>query len=101
MSANLARNETFTLNIYLDINQKAVGYLYLDDGETFNHQRSKDFALIRFEYEQGKLSVKLEEGNFKTENDVIQTITVIGVDSFGNIANNASIKSQSEGENDP
>ena len=37
MSANLARNETFTLNIYLDINQKAVGYLYLDDGETFNH----------------------------------------------------------------
>jgi len=58
MSAILARNEPYVLNVYLETNddkkksQYANGYLYLDDGETFNFEKKKEFQLVRFQYEK-------------------------------------------------
>lgn len=44
------------LEVYLDEFGKAEGVLYTDDGETFEYQKHDQYALVKFEYTDGKLS---------------------------------------------
>uniref|UniRef100_A0A8C9WL76 Glucosidase alpha, neutral C n=1 Tax=Scleropages formosus TaxID=113540 RepID=A0A8C9WL76_SCLFO len=43
----------FSLTVALDSNGCAEGYLYLDDGHSFNYRDKKHFALRRFSFTQG------------------------------------------------
>ena len=62
-SALLARNDTgFNLTVYLnkevDENgqRRAKGWLYLDDGESYNYQRLNQYQMIAFEFSDETLS---------------------------------------------
>lgn len=52
-------SDPFSLEIYPDPStNEASGILYIDDGETFNHQHSKEYNLIEFKYiSDGSLEV--------------------------------------------
>lgn len=57
-SALLARNDTgFNLTVYLNKlpdsegRRRASGFLYLDDGETYNYQRMNEYQMIHFEFD--------------------------------------------------
>ena len=48
-------NLPISLEIYLDKNNYAIGYLYIDDGETFEYKSDHKRKLIKFEYKDGLL----------------------------------------------
>lgn len=47
-STQMMTKDPYTLYIALDASKKAIGTLYMDDEETFNHQRNGEFALANF-----------------------------------------------------
>ena len=47
-STHMMTNDPYTLYIALDASKKAIGALYMDDEETFNHQRNSEYALAHF-----------------------------------------------------
>ena len=54
------------LEIYLDANNEAEGTLYIDDGETYEYQKNKDYARIRFTFKDNLLtSYREQEGSFE------------------------------------
>ncbi|KAI1320608.1 hypothetical protein EDD11_000130 [Mortierella claussenii] len=54
-SSKAMENDPFTLVIALDSEEKAVGRIYLDDGETFHHEKG-DYILREFQVKDGKLT---------------------------------------------
>lgn len=51
-SSALMRNDQITLYIASDLNEYANGTLYLDDGETFNYAKNKEYLYRLFTYEK-------------------------------------------------
>ena len=50
-SALMARNSTnFNLTIYMNPSGQAIGWLYFDDGETFNHHRKQEYQIVHFNF---------------------------------------------------
>ena len=46
------------LDIYPDEQQYAIGILYLDDGESLNHEQSNEFTLVHWFYQNDTLSTE-------------------------------------------
>ncbi|OWB65756.1 hypothetical protein B5S30_g1087 [[Candida] boidinii] len=61
-STKLMKYDPYTLVIALDENFKALGNLYIDDGETFNNENNDDFIYLQFEFEDGLLTSKIIDG---------------------------------------
>mmetsp|Transcript_6436 Transcript_6436/g.9795 ORF Transcript_6436/g.9795 Transcript_6436/m.9795 type:complete len:227 (-) Transcript_6436:36-716(-) len=84
-SSRLMKTDPYTLYVALDNNQKASGTLYMDDEETFEHQRNHNYAEAFF-------SVSLEDDvlfenipklgagwNGESSHYLIERIVVMGV----------------------
>ncbi len=76
----LMANDPFTLTVFLDSAGKASGDLYLDDGISYDFQRSKSFRLRRFDFEGRVLKSSLAAGSkaFAVANS-IERIVVVGL----------------------
>lgn len=74
-----------SLEVYLDADGKALGNIYVDDGESFDYLTKEDAsALIQFSYEKGVLKTTLLSG-FKyafPEQQTVTKITIFGLKSF-------------------
>ena len=67
-------NDPFTLNIYLDSNEEAIGYIYDDDYNNEAYQNNQ-FGLWEINYNNGILKSKILK-NFKTPG--VERIVIIG-----------------------
>ncbi|CAB65603.1 glucosidase II alpha subunit Gls2 [Schizosaccharomyces pombe] len=62
-AAELTRNDPFTLTIAVSkIGKNASGFLYLDDGVTFNYKKG-EYLIRHFSYENGILTMKDSHSN--------------------------------------
>lgn len=64
-SARLMKTDPYTLYIALDGSGKAKGNLYMDDEETFAHERSGEYGLATF-----SVDLQSSSGSGKMQNDV-------------------------------
>ncbi|CDW82926.1 neutral alpha-glucosidase c [Stylonychia lemnae] len=86
LSSMLSRNESYLLNIYLETNeagqQYAQGFIYLDDGETFDYLKKDEFKVIKFDYLDGTLNgAVVENGGYFRDYERIKAIQIFGLDS--------------------
>lgn len=83
LSALQTLQDNYMLDIYQtqDERQYAQGSLYIDDGETFNHANNKEFTLIQFTYDNGKLFIRALSSNFseQTHSFIIDEVNIFGV----------------------
>lgn len=80
MSAMLARNESYVLNVYMDAHEKAKGELYLDDGESFSYEKNQDYQIVSMKYNDNRLSGKLDgKGVYHTDHALTSVIQLIGL----------------------
>eukprot|EP00347_Sterkiella_histriomuscorum_P017870 403347661 len=82
MSAMLSREEGYLLNVYLDTKtMSAEGYLYMDDGETFNHEKSNQFKIAKFQYtnEHVLMGGLVDNGSYYNDLEVIKGVQVFGL----------------------
>ncbi|XP_073783864.1 neutral alpha-glucosidase C isoform X4 [Danio rerio] len=73
---------TITLTVALDIKGKADGFLYLDDGHSFNYRDQMQFCLRRFSMQAGRLvnSCANDKGLFVSD-DKVETVVILGLKS--------------------
>ena len=64
----------------MDSNGTANGWLYVDDGDTYNYARKDDYKLISVEYKNGNLHGKVINGTFSTDSDKVCCIEIIGIE---------------------
>ncbi|OWB55681.1 hypothetical protein B5S28_g1557 [[Candida] boidinii] len=104
-STKLMKYDPYTLVIALDENFKAIGNLYIDDGETFNNENNDDFIYLQFEFDNGILNSKIIDGGDLTKIFVksldqvkIEKIVILSQDTakFKNI-NNKSVTVEQNG----
>lgn len=74
--------KTFPISLLIAPDNKgnAKGYLYLDNGETFNYQTG-EFTLVKFEYENSKLKSKIIKNGYYTKN-YYQKITILNIINY-------------------
>eukprot|EP01114_Cavostelium_apophysatum_P007213 TRINITY_DN1908_c0_g1_i2.p1 TRINITY_DN1908_c0_g1~~TRINITY_DN1908_c0_g1_i2.p1 ORF type:complete len:931 (+),score=264.69 TRINITY_DN1908_c0_g1_i2:127-2919(+) len=79
-SSLLMADDPYTLVVALDSKGSATGEIYVDDGTTFNYERSNQYVQRRFDFANGVLSsVNADpKGKFDIEN-TIERITVFGL----------------------
>ena len=62
-STALMKNDPYTLTVAPSASGKAEGFLYVDDGESFDYKNGHK-ALISFYYDDGKLSAKINSSDY-------------------------------------
>jgi mannosyl-oligosaccharide alpha-1,3-glucosidase len=72
-STHMMIKDPYTLYIALDSSMKAVGTLYMDDEETFNHERNAEYGLASF------------TADFSSKTGIISNIVELGAGWTGNI----------------
>ena len=87
------------LDIYLDKENKAKGLLYLDDGESFNHQQNQERTLVEFDFDGTTLSVKalLRDSFYEIAFEMFVTeINIYGIDKSPTTITNLYLSSGSK-----
>ena len=83
--ATLMVRDPYTLTIALDSQQKAEGYLYLDDGQSFDYLRKEAYRLRKINYSPSGdsvhhvQSVRVGGGKAYASNNVVEKIVVLGI----------------------
>lgn len=85
LSALQTLNDNYLIDVYPCVKgektSQASGYLYLDDGETFNHQHSDNFTLVEIKYEDNKLSIDVQNSKYTSgQSFIIDEINIFGID---------------------
>ncbi|ODV87756.1 glycoside hydrolase family 31 protein [[Candida] arabinofermentans NRRL YB-2248] len=62
-SSRLMTFDPYTLFVTMDDSAKAKGYLYIDDGESFNHSLDQDFVYIEFEAGDNEIKSSIIDGD--------------------------------------
>ncbi|KAH9423409.1 hypothetical protein DERP_003688 [Dermatophagoides pteronyssinus] len=83
-SAVLAVNDPISLQIFLNSNGTSIGFIYLDDGQTYNYQKQNAFIYGRFNYSKRTLQYTFEKGNPNSNRAWLERITIIGYPSKPN-----------------
>ncbi len=55
-SSSLMAHDPFTLHVALDVNGKAHGTLYMDDGKTYNYRKKNEFVYIDLDFANNKMT---------------------------------------------
>ena len=76
-SSKLGREEPYYLIIALDREEKASGFLYIDDEETYNFEKGR-FSFKQFVYESGELSIISRNDNYQFSSE-IEKIVLTGI----------------------
>lgn len=81
LSALNAIDDNYLLDIYPRAdNGQANGFLYLDDGETFNHKNLKEYTLVEFIYDNGKLFIKVHHlGYTQGQSFIVDELNIFNV----------------------
>lgn len=85
-SSKLMKYDPYTLIVALDDQRKASGFLYIDDGESFNYEKD-EYLNIKFNYDVNKLTGFVEHGETnqfsESIKDVeIEKIIILGDDNY-------------------
>jgi hypothetical protein len=84
MSALEARNDNYLLDIYPSLRNdsfEATGYLYLDDGESYDYRNKTQYSLIEFTYSKGALFVKPKARSyFSGQSFLIDEVSIYGIE---------------------
>ncbi|TNV84430.1 hypothetical protein FGO68_gene16765 [Halteria grandinella] len=84
LSALSAKKDNYLLDIYPelrgDLVGQAQGYLYLDDGETFNHIKKKEYTLVEFNFDQDTLFFKVLNAQYTSgESFIVDEVNIFGL----------------------
>ncbi|XP_046915674.2 glucosidase 2 subunit alpha isoform X2 [Dermatophagoides farinae] len=83
-SAVLAVNDPISLQIFLNSNGSASGFIYLDDGQTFDYQRRNAFISGRFNYSKRTLTYTFDKGDPDSNRAWLERVTIVGYPSKPN-----------------
>jgi len=72
------KNANISLIIAPNRDNEACGFLYLDDGETFEHEKGK-FNIIEYKYSKGKFECNIKVKNYEKSMNCYYTISVYGI----------------------
>jgi alpha 1,3-glucosidase len=72
-STYMMTKDPYTLYIALDTSRKAIGTLYMDDEETFDHERNAEYALASF------------SADFSSKSGIISNAVELGVGWAGHL----------------
>ena len=75
-SSKMMKNDPYTLVIALDANDKAEGYLYIDDEYTVDYKEGK-FSILNVKYDKGTISFEWVKKGYETEVK-IEKIEILG-----------------------
>ncbi|ODV98038.1 hypothetical protein PACTADRAFT_47860 [Pachysolen tannophilus NRRL Y-2460] len=93
-STRLMKYDPYTLTVALDKeNNFAKGKLYIDDGETFNHESSNDYLIAQFEYSNNQLKSSI----FTKDNSnqpLVQSLNTIKIEKIKIIGSKLKYKSK-------
>lgn len=84
LSALSAKKDNYLLDIYPELRGdrvgQAQGYLYLDDGETFNHIKKKEYTLVEFNFDQDTLLFTVLNAQYTTgESFIVDEVNIFGL----------------------
>ena len=77
LSTDEMADDPFSLRIYLK-NEEAVGWLYVDDGDSMKYTSDEDYALIRLTYSNKELKCEHVRGNRDMPEVVFDKIEIFG-----------------------
>lgn len=79
-SANLGRYDPYTIVVVLDKQQKASGYLYLDDFHSHRYRDRKEFCFLHLTFDGSELRAqKVDLGADYTSKAGVERVVIIGL----------------------
>ena len=79
-----AIHNDIVLEVFLDLNDEAQGYLYIDDGETYRNAEYDERLYLEFTFEKGTLYYKnlLKSSRYEECKVSIKDVIIYGVNDL-------------------
>ncbi|KAK6462915.1 glucosidase II [Scheffersomyces coipomensis] len=88
-SSRLMFKDPYTLIIALNKDGEANGSLYVDDGESFDYEKHEEYAYIKFNYSNGKISADVNEVKDRFKDSIsdvkIEKIIILNESTTGTV----------------
>lgn len=77
-------NDPTSLQIFLSTNGTATGFLYLDDGQSFDYRSKNAYVLGKFDLAKRTLTYQFERGDQEASKSWLERVTIYGYPSKPN-----------------
>lgn len=75
----LAVNDPISLSIFLGSEGEATGWLYLDDGQSYDYRNENKFIYGKFDYQQKVLTYRFNKGEPNANTAWLEKVTIVGL----------------------
>lgn len=75
----MAVNDPISLSIFLSSEGEATGWLYLDDGQSYDYRNGNKFIYGKFDYQQKVLSYRFNKGEPSSNTAWLEKVTIVGL----------------------